>query len=107
MILKVHFGFILLNFYLTDFMVGSVGMQCCTIYVSISGMSSYDQVKTSLNLVRIAINASFSKVVMVLPTCIILGSSLVPKLMDWVSSFIGSRCPCFNSLLLRVFFYQF
>ena len=37
-----------------------------------------------------------------LPSCIILGSSLVPKLIGWFSSFISSTCPCFNSLLLRV-----
>ena len=65
-------------------------------------MSSYDQAKTSLNSVSSAINASSSKVVRVLPTWIILDSSSVSRLMGWVSSFIGSRYPCFNSLLLRV-----
>ena len=82
LILRVHSSFILLNFCLTGFMVGSVGMQYCTISVSILGMSSYDQAKTSLNFVSNATNASFSEVVR-------------------VSSFIGSRYPCFNSLLLR------
>ena len=62
-------------------MVGSVEMQCCTISISIPGMSSYDHAKTSLNSVKSASNAFFSEVVRVLPTCIILGSSLVPKLM--------------------------
>ena len=65
-------------------------------------MSSYDHAKTSLNSVSNATNASFSEVVKVLPTWIILGSSSVLKLMSWVSSFIGSRYPYFNSLLLRV-----
>ena len=77
-------------------------MQCCTIYVSIPGMSSYDQAKTSLNSVTSATNASFSEAVKVSPTWIILGSSSVPRLMGWVSSFVGSKYPCFNSLLLRV-----
>ena len=80
----------------------SVGMQCFTISVSILGMSSYDYTNTSLNSVSSATNASFSEVVRVLPTCIILGSSSIPRLMGWVSSFMGSRCPYFNSLLLRV-----
>ena len=62
-------------------MVGFVGMQCCTIFVSILGMSSYDQAKTSLNSVSSATNASFFEVVRVLPTWIILDSSLVPRLM--------------------------
>ena len=83
-------------------MVGSVEMQCCTIFVSITGMYSYDHENTSLNFVSSATNTSFSKKVRVLPTCIILGSSSVPKLTGWISSFIGSTCPYFNSLLLRV-----
>ena len=102
LILTVHSGFILLHFYLIGFMVGLVGMQCFTISVSIPGMSSYDHAKTSLNSIRSATNASFSKVVRVLPTCIILGSSSISRFIDQVSSFMGSRCPCFNSLLLRV-----
>ena len=65
-------------------------------------MSSYEHANASLNSVSRATNASFSEMVRVLPTCIILGSSLVPKLIGWVSSFIGSTCPYFNSLLLRV-----
>ena len=69
-------------------MVRSVGMQCYTISVSIPGMSSYDHAKTSLNSVSNAINASLLEVVRVLPTCIILGSSSVPRLIDWVSSFM-------------------
>ena len=89
LILRVHSGFILLNFCLTGFMVGSVGMQCYTISVSIPGMPSNDHAKTSLNSVSSA-------------TRITLGSSSVPSLMGWVSSFMGSRCPYFNSLLLRV-----
>ena len=83
-------------------MVGFVGMQCCTISISIPGMSSYDHANTSLNFVSSDTNASFSKVAKVLPTCIILGSSLVPRLIGWVSSFKGSKCPCFNTLLLKV-----
>ena len=83
-------------------MVRSVGMQCCTISVSIPGTPSYDQANTSLNSVSSAINASFSKAVRVLPTYIILGSSSILRLMGWVYSFMGSRCPCFNYLLLRV-----
>ena len=83
-------------------MVGFVGMQCYTIFVSILGISSYDHSNTSLNSVNRAINASLSEVVRVLPTYIILGSLSVPRLMGWVSSFMVSRCPCFNSLLLRV-----
>ena len=79
-------------------MVGSVGMQCYTISISIPVMSSYDHTKTSLNSVNSATNASFSEVVRVLPTCIILGSSSVPRLMGLVPSFMGSRCLCFNSL---------
>ena len=63
-------------------MVGSIGMQCCTISVSILGMSSNDHAKTSLNSVSSATNAFFSEVVRVLLICIILGSSLVPKLMS-------------------------
>ena len=47
--------------------IGSVGIQCCTISVSILGISSYDHVKTSLNSVRSATNASFSEMVKVLP----------------------------------------
>ena len=65
-------------------------------------MSSYDHVNISLNSISRVSNASFSKKVRVLPTCIILGSSSIPRLTGWVSSFIGSTCPCFNSLLLRV-----
>ena len=84
-------------------MVGFVGIQCYTISVSILGMSSYDHVKTSLNSVSSATNASFSEAFRILPTYIILGSSSVPRSMGWVSSFIGYRYPCFNSLLLRVF----
>ena len=103
LILRVHSGFILLNFCLISFMVGSVGMQCCTIFVSIPGMSSYDLANTSLNFVSRATNASFLEEVKVLLSCIILGSSSVPNLTGWVSSFIGSTCPYFNSLLLRVF----
>ena len=57
--------------------------------VSIPGMSLYDHANTSLNSVSSATNASFSEVVRVLPTCVILGSSSVPKLIGWVSSFIG------------------
>ena len=68
-------------------------MQCYTISISIPSMSSYDHAKTSLNFVKSATNASFLEVVKVLPTCIILGSSSVPGLMDSVSSFMGSRCP--------------
>ena len=77
-------------------------MQCCTISVSIPGLSSYDRAKTSLNSIKSATNASFSEMVRVLPTCIMLGSSSVPRLMGWVYFFMDSRCPCFNSLLLRV-----
>ena len=88
-------------------MVGSVGMECCTIFVSIPGMSSYDHTETSLNSVSSATNASFLEMVGVLSTCIILGSSSIPRLMGSVSSFMGSRCPCFNSLLVRVFFFFF
>ena len=83
-------------------MVGSIGMQCYAISISIPDMSLYDRTKTSLNFVSNATNASFSKAVRVLPSYIILGSSLIPRLKGWVSSFMGSRCLCFNSLLLRV-----
>ena len=71
-------------------MVGSVGMQCCTISILILGISSYDHANTSLNSISRSTNASLSEVVRVLPTCIILGLSLVPKLIGWVFSFISS-----------------
>ena len=77
-------------------------MQCCTLSISIPSVFSYDHAKTSLNSVSSATNASFSEVVRVFPTFIILGSSSIPRFMGWISSFMGSRCPCFNSLLLRV-----
>ena len=59
-------------------MVGSVGMQCCTIYVSILGTSSYDHENSFLNSVSKATNAYFSEMVRVLPTHTILGLSSVP-----------------------------
>ena len=76
-------------------MVGSIGM-------SMPGMSLYDHAKTYLNFLSRATNASFSEEVRVLLTYIILGSSSVPRLTGWVPYFIGSTCPCLNSLLLRV-----
>ena len=62
-------------------MVESVGMQCCTISISIPSLSLYDQVNTYLNSVSSATNASFSEEVKVLPICTILGSSSVPSLI--------------------------
>ena len=55
-----------------------------------------------LNSFNSVTNASFSEEVKVLPIWTILGSSSAPKLTDWVSSFIGSTYPCFNSSLLKV-----
>ena len=72
------------------------------IYMSNLGISSYDHAKTSLNSFSSVTNASFSEEVKVLPIWTILGSSSVPRLADWVSSFIGSTCPCFSSPLLKV-----
>ena len=84
-------------------MVRSVGMYCCTIFMSMPGMSSYDHTNTYLNSISRATNVSFLKEVRVLPTCIILGTSSVPRLTGWVPYFIGSTCLYLNSLLLRVF----
>ena len=82
LILRVHYGFIYLSFYLTGFMAGSVGMQCNTIFASILGMSSYDHANISLNSFNSVTNSSFSEEVKVFPIWTILGSSLVPKLTD-------------------------
>ena len=83
-------------------MAGSIGMQCCTIFVSIPSMSSCEHANTSLNSFSSVTNVSFSEEVKVLLIWTIFGSSSTSRLTSWVSSFMGSTRPCFNFSLLKV-----